>query len=173
MRGKQIAGAVMSLVAFGGCAGAAHNVPVQALREQNVAQVGQDQDECEATAKQAAANRDLAYAACMVARGYRVYVAVPARVGMLQVDVEAVDRALPPGTALRDLSQCGDAVTAEMAFSKQSTGSKAAEITGFVINPLGLVSGGHATMQLDAAQRSYVDCLDSRGYKVTRWSPPR
>ena len=94
------------------------------------------------------------YAACMIARGYRVVVM---NFGTVDANVEAV-RPLLPDAIATDLNECREVAEAR---------ANALEAKSPVILP----ASGHGSVNglMEELDRVYGACLTPRGYKVTPW----
>ena len=94
------------------------------------------------------------YAACMIARGYRVVVI---NFGTVDANVEAV-RPLRPDVIAADLNECREVAEAR---------ANALEAKSTVVLP----AGGHGPADglMEELDRVYAACLRPRGYKVSPW----
>ncbi len=158
----------IAAIVIAGCASASSRVPVLAVRGQSEAQAVHDSAQCQASAASARTDResDRAFAACMVARGYRV--SVPARVGVdhARLDVQAPGS---PSSAqvLNDLRACES--------EPAGVGARRAEV---VAGRIGSVFGGDQTqvrphdLRSEALEKSLAACLARRGYTAGSSGPP-
>lgn len=159
--GTGISSIGIAAIVIAGCASVSSRVPVSAVRGQSEAQIAQDTTQCQASAAASAGTdqeRDGEFAACMVARGYRV--SMPARIGTnhARVDVQA-SGAPSPAQVLNDLRACkGEAA---------GVGVRQADV---VAGRIGSVFGGDQTQvrphdaRSEALERGLAACLARRGY---------
>jgi hypothetical protein len=94
------------------------------------------------------------YAACMIARGYRVVVM---NFGTVDANVEAV-RPLLPEVIAADLSACREVVEARAHLLEGASSA---------LRPAS--APGLAERLLEDLDRVYIACLRPRGYNVTPW----
>lgn len=151
----------VAALVIAGCTSVSSRVPVSAVRGQSEVQIAQDTAQCQASVAASARTdreRDSAFAACMVARGYRA--SVPARVGTdhARLDVQA-SGGQSPAQVLNDLRACeGEAAR---------IGAGRADV---VVGRIGGVFGGDQTQvrphdpRSEALERSLAACLAGRGY---------
>jgi hypothetical protein len=150
-----------------GCASPAVSVAVKPLRGQATAQLDADSTACERQVK-GQDKADTAYAACMIARGYKATVDLPLFSpigGGKAIYVEVNRRA--PTNAYQSIAQtirnCREQATAER--DRRTSGTDKA----FSI----LVHPGFTDMHgAEVVQQTFAVCLGDE-YEVVRWEPLR
>jgi hypothetical protein len=143
MRGKAFLVVARAIVAL---AGSGLVLAVPAVASELVPGASGDAEECQQSLHP--------YAACMIARGYRVLVM---NFGTVDANVEAV-RPLLPEVIAADLSTCREVVEA-----------RAHSLEGASPVLLPANAPGLAERLLEELDRVYIACLRPRGYNVTPW----
>ncbi len=151
----------IAAIVIAGCASVSSRVPVSGVRGQSEAQTGQDTAQCQASgaaSARTAGERDSAFGACMVARGYRV--SVPARVGVDHARVDVLASGSPSSAeVLNDLRACEGKAA--------GIGAGQADV---VTGRIGSVFGSDQThvrphdLRSEALERGLAACLAGRGY---------
>lgn len=148
-------------VAFAACS----TMPVvpTKLNGQAAAQLTRDESEC-ADQTRGRDERDTAYAACMIARGYTMYV-TSHRVPFDLRQTQQHD----PDAVLADVRACDD--VALKAQADESGGEKAGRIAGTVALALFFAPVALATMGPNAelVSSAFTSCMAPRGYAIERW----
>ncbi len=151
----------IAAIVIAGCASVSSRAPVSGVQGQSEAQTGQDTAQCQtsgAASARTTGERDSAFGACMIARGYRV--SVPARVGANHARVDVLASGSPSAAeVLNDLRACeGEAA---------GIGAGQADV---VTGRIGSVFGGDQTqvrphdLRSEALEKSLAACLARRGY---------
>ena len=163
---KRCSSAILAVVVVSVLSGCAVSSSVTAvpLEGQVASQVETDERECASSAKQYKNQQTDAYRACMIARGYRVYVALDVANSVLQQDVNQVQRH-DMTAVLNDLQSCAKAADDAQAWNARSVAEKTGTVMG------GLVGGAMAAGVIDRAEAAYGNCLNQRGYAARRWVP--
>jgi hypothetical protein len=159
--GTGVAWIGIAAIVIAGCASASSRVPVSAVRGQSEAQITQDTTQCQASAASSARTdreRDSAFAACMIASGYRASVA--ARVGADHGRLDVQTSGAPSSAqVLNDLRAC----------QGEAPGLRARQ-ADVVAGRIGSVFGGDQTQvrphdaRSEALERGLAACLARRGY---------
>lgn len=161
------------LAAIGaGCTAGEHRTQVRLAPGQTQVQLDADWNGCHEEANRAAlarTPRETAFAACMVARGYRVMMLVQAGTEHAFLDM----RSTPP----RETGQVADDLSACRAAAARAIG--AASDAEVVASGIGGMIGFYFGQTIATAHRSpsarlaaqLLSCLEARGYTVTQWRP--
>jgi hypothetical protein len=157
----RVVGIALIALALTGCGSVSSRVQSIPVRGQAEAHQERDVVQCGAFAAEDGRDdrqRDASFAACMVARGYRV--ALPVRVGLEHglVDLEARD-GLPVTQAANDLRECAREVEAR-GRTESSGEVVAARIGGLYPSNQDV---GH-TFKSEALERQFAACFTGRGY---------
>ena len=173
-RRSAVALCVIIVLAVGGCATRIRNVPIEPLASQVNGVVERDQRECEKAItgklKGPWFPAEVEFAACMIARNYRVYVQ------LLDASVEV--RKASPKTKLAEARIVDDMATCERAASRNLTWTErivrpAASVAGVFFWPVSIGSLAASARLAVIRQRDYADCMRPLGYVVTSWTPAR
>ena len=154
---------------FGGVASRVPTVPIGASQdikmcEQDAAVVGGPQKRSE--------EKKIVYAACMIARGYESYVAIPLRLEGRRITpigyggVPMMVRATTPhsaDTVVGDLRSCVDET---LAVLRPEVMAKASDLRG------GGAAGFEASGLPMKVSSAFGACLEPRQYQTRRWEPP-
>lgn len=155
-------------VALGGAGCAAVSVRVAAVPAagQDAARVEADTAAC-ARAAEGGEHEDERYAGCMLARQYRVYVALPTvHEYTLQFDVESA-QPREASEATQDLLDCRAAAFKAVGWDRATTAQKLA------VGALWPVRLGVMAPKMAPMETAFTSCLGARGYAVRRWVPTR
>jgi hypothetical protein len=157
-----VVGIALIGVIVAGCASAASRVRSEPVRGQAEAQRERDVAQCSAFAAEAARGdreQDGPFAACMVARGYRV--GLPVRVGLEHGEVNVEARGEPAvAQVANDFRECASRIEAS---------GRRPSSTDVVASHIGFVSRTNDpdwvhTIRSEALEREFSACFADRGY---------
>lgn len=156
---------IAAAVLAAGCGSPAVSVAVKPVQAQAPTDLATDSHACERYSK-GAESAEATYAACMIARGYRATVSLPAwspigRLGERSIFVEVSKRAQgEPAAITADLTQCR-----RSAIDQRTTTTRVMTVATGRYPGEGLQ--GYPIVQ------AYAACMQPRGYTVALWTPDR
>jgi hypothetical protein len=157
----------------GGCATRIRNIPTHPLTKQTNGMAERDHQEClraiSGTLKGVWFPAEVEFAACMIARNYKVYVQ------MLDASVYVSKASLrdrrTPARIQSHLVTCERAAARNLTLAEKIA-RPAVMVAGVFFFPVSIASMAASAQLAVVRQQDYADCMKPLGYVVTVWEPP-